>query len=115
MRDYTYFAGTRFSVNNIFRSQRFDVDRLDLNWVDDEKSEFVRGLRIVDHKDGETYMVHSEDADNLIYSLAYVSNKSASEVGVTKFDEYLLAATTSKKYLISDLEVFKKVEESLIH
>ena len=29
MRDYTYLGGSRFSINNIFRSLRFDVDRLD--------------------------------------------------------------------------------------
>ena len=39
---------------------------MDANWVDEEKPEFVRGLRIVDHQEGETYTVHSEDADNLI-------------------------------------------------
>lgn len=112
MRDYTYFAGARFSVNNIFRSQRFDVDRLDINWVDEEKPDFVRGLRIIDHQDGETYTVHSEDADDLMYSLAYVSNKCSSEDGVNKFDEYLAAATASKDYLI--LAIKKKSEESAV-
>ena len=112
MRDYTYFAGTRFSVNNIFRSQRFDVDRLDINWADDEKPEFIRGLRIVDHQEGETYTVHSEDADNLMYSLSYVSNKSTSEDGLKKFDEYLAAATASKDYLVTTIK--KKSEESAV-
>ena len=27
MRDYTYLGGTRFTINNTFRSLRFDVDR----------------------------------------------------------------------------------------
>ena len=112
MRDYTYFACTRFSVNNIFRSQRFDVDRLDINWADDEKPEFIRGLRIIDHQEGETYTVHSEDADNLMYSLSYVSNKSTSEDGLKKFDEYLAAATASKDYLVTTIK--KKSEESAV-
>ena len=44
MRDYTYLGGARFTINNIFRSLRFDVDRLDLSWVEGEKPEFTRGL-----------------------------------------------------------------------
>ena len=36
MRDFTYFAGARFGIANLFRSQRFNIDRLDINWVDDE-------------------------------------------------------------------------------
>ena len=112
MRDYTYIAGNRFGINNIFRSQRFDVDRLDINWTDDEKPEFVRGLRIVDHQEGETYTVHSEDADNLMYSLAYVSNKSKLEDGVKPFDEYLAAATSSKDYLVTEIK--KKSEENAV-
>ena len=100
MCDYTYYAGNRFSTNNILRSQWFDVDRLDINWTDNEKLEFVRGLRIIDHQEGETYSVHSEDVDNLIYSLAYVSNKNTSEDGEKKFDEYLAEATFSKDYLV---------------
>jgi hypothetical protein len=112
MRDYTYIAGNRFGINNIFRSQRFDVDRLDINWTDDEKPEFVRGLRIIDHQEGETYTVHSEDADNLMYSLAYVSNKSKLEDGVKPFDEYLAAATSSKDYLVTAIK--KKSEENAV-
>jgi len=73
---------------------------LDINWTDNEKLEFVRGLRIIDHQEGETYSVHSEDVDNLIYSLAYVSNKNTSEDGEKKFDEYLAEATFSKDYLV---------------
>jgi hypothetical protein len=30
MRDYTYYDGARFGVANIFRSQRFNIDRLEL-------------------------------------------------------------------------------------
>lgn len=115
MRDYTYFTGTRFTVNNIFRSQRFDVDRLDANWVDEEKPEFVRGLRIIDHQEGETYTVHSEDADNLIYSLAYISNKSSPEDGFKRFDQYLSAATSQKQYLIGGLKLDQAELETLIH
>jgi hypothetical protein len=44
MRDYTYLGGARFTINNIFRSLRFDVDRLDLSWSEDQKPEFTRGL-----------------------------------------------------------------------
>ena len=42
MRDYTYLNGARFTVCNLFRSLRFDIDRLDMSWVDAEKPEFTR-------------------------------------------------------------------------
>ena len=35
MRDYTYLGGARFTINNLFRSLRFDIDRLDMSWVDE--------------------------------------------------------------------------------
>ena len=54
MRDYTYLGGARFTINNIFRSLRFDVDRLDLSWVEGEKPEFTRGLRVVDNDESNT-------------------------------------------------------------
>jgi len=47
MRDYTYINGARFIINNLYRSQRFDIDRLDLNWVGDEKPEFTRGAIVM--------------------------------------------------------------------
>jgi hypothetical protein len=52
MRNYTYIDGTRFSVANLFRSLRFDIDRLDMSWVADQKPVFSRGFRIVDNRGG---------------------------------------------------------------
>ena len=75
MRDYTYLNGARFTVNNLFRSLRFDVDRLDMSWVAGEKPELTRGLRVVDNDLGNTVTVDGEDADNLIYSLTYLFSK----------------------------------------
>ena len=57
MRDYTYIEGYRFTIWNIYRSKRFDVDRLDINFADKDMPEFVRGLRIVDHLENESYTV----------------------------------------------------------
>ena len=52
MRDYTYIDGNRFNINNHFRSLRFDIDRLDINWMNAEKKpDFVRGYRVVDWTD----------------------------------------------------------------
>ena len=100
MRNYTYIEGARFLVANIYRSQRFDVDRLDLNWVDDSKPEFTRGLRVVDHKECETYVVHGERADNLIFSLAAISSdKDVS--GYEGYDAYLLESIRTGNYLIN--------------
>ena len=102
MRDYTYLNGARFSINNLFRSLRFDIDRLDMSWVDDEKPEFTRGLRVVDNDTGNTVTVDGEDADNLIYSLTYIfSKESGQEAFRSATDAYLTVALETKEFLIS--------------
>ena len=120
MRDYTYINGARFTVNNLFRSLRFDIDRLDMSWVDGEKPEFSRGLRVVDSDEGNTVTVDGEDADNLIYSLTYIFSK---EDGVENFrtatDEYLKVALETKEFLVTNQkknpEGKPEVVEAVIH
>jgi len=120
MRDYTYLNGARFSINNLFRSLRFDIDRLDMSWVDGEKPSFVRGLRVVDSDAGNTVTVDGEDADNLIFSLTLIFSK---EDGMDAFraatDAYLAAALETKEYLVTaqkkDVEGKPEVAESLLH
>ena len=116
MRNYTYLEGCRFLVINIYRSQRFDVDRLDLNWIDDLKPEFVRGLRVVDHQDGNTVRVHGGDADNLIFSMAYIST-TINTAAYQDFDSYLLACLESKEFLVTQHHVSKEeiVAEEVLH
>jgi hypothetical protein len=103
MRDYTYLGGARFSIANLFRSLRFDIDRLDMSWVDGDKPAFIRGLRIVDNDEVNTITVEGEDADNLIYSLTYIFSK---EDGADNFrsatDAYLVTALETKDFLITD-------------
>jgi len=111
MRDYTYFAGARFGIANIFRSQRFNIDRLDINWVDEEVPEFVRGMRIVDFTENETYTLQDKDADNLMYSFAYIYSNSTNEKFLEMVDEYLKIAIESKEYLITEDK--KKPKEAL--
>lgn len=120
MRDYTYIGGARFSIANLFRSLRFDIDRLDISWVDDEKPSFTRGLRIVDNEESNTVTVDGIDADNLIYSLTYIFGK---EDGADAFrlavDAYLKIALASQEYLLSSQkkDVTEKPEstEAVIH
>ena len=120
MRDYTYLGGARFSIANLFRSLRFDIDRLDMSWVDGEKPAFIRGLRIVDNDEVNTITVEGEDADNLIYSLTYIFSK---EDGADNFrsatDEYLITALETKDFLITDhkKDIQDKIEatKSMIH
>ena len=120
MRDYTYLGGARFTINNIFRSLRFDVDRLDLSWSEDQKPEFIRGLRIVDNDESTTVTLDGEDADNLVFSLAYVFNK---EDGFEAFraavDTYLKVALATKQYLITsqkkDPEGKPESSEAVVH
>lgn len=88
MRDYTYPGGTQFTVSNLFRSLRFDIDRLDMSWVDGDE--------------GNTVTVDGEDGDSLIYSLAYIFSK---EDGADNFraatDEYLKVALETKEFLVT--------------
>jgi len=120
MRDYTYLSGARFTVNNIFRSLRFGIDRLDLSWVEGDKPAFTRGLRVVDHEDSITVTVDGEDADNVIFSLAYIFGKQDGfEAFRTAMDEYLKVAMATKQYLITgqkkDPEGKPEASEAVIH
>ena len=120
MRDYTYVGGARFSINNLFRSLRFDIDRLDLSWVDGEKPEFTRGLRIVDNEESRTITVDGEEGDNLIYSLTYLYSKNDNfEAFRLATDEFLKVAFETKEYLVSrqkkDLEGNLELEQTVLH
>ena len=120
MRDYTYLNGARFTINNLFRSLRFDIDRLDMSWVDAEKPEFSRGLRVVDNDTGNNVTVDGEDADNLIYSLTYIfSKEDGHEAFRSAIDAYLSVALDTKEYLVSSQkknpEGKPEVAEAVIH
>jgi len=114
MRDYTYIEGYRFSIWNVYRSKRFDVDRLDINWADKDKPEFIRGLRIVDHNESETYIVHGDDADNLAYSMCFLNSENK-DSKPDHFDNYLTLATCKKEYLVHKLFEGKKPAEEAVH
>jgi hypothetical protein len=100
MRDYTYFGGGRFLISNIYRSHRFDIDRLDLNWVDEERPEFVRGFRVVDHQEIKTVTIHGGDADDLIFSMSYISS-TVKKASFSDFDAYLIQGIEDGVYLIT--------------
>ena len=120
MRDYTYINGARFNICNLFRSLRFDIDRLDMGWVDGEKPEFTRGLRIKDNDEVNTVTVDGEDADNLIYSLTYTfSKEDGPEAFRAAIDQYLIVALATKEFLVTnqkrDPEGKPEVVEAVIH
>jgi hypothetical protein len=120
MRDYTYIGGARFSICNIFRSLRFDIDRLDMNWVDGEKPVFSRGLRIVDNDEGSTVTVDGEEGDSLVFSLAYIFNReSDGDSFRSAVDDYLKDALANRNYLVTkqkrSSEDKKEVIESVLH
>ena len=115
MRNYTYIEGTRFSVANLFRSLRFDIDRLDMSWVGDQKPVFSRGFRIVDNDEGNTVTIDGEDADNLIYSLTYIyCNEDNSESFRVAVDNYLKVALEEKDYLVSNQTKKSQDEGSIV-
>jgi hypothetical protein len=76
--------------------------------------EFVRGLRIVDHLENETYTVHGEDADNLSYSMCFIHN-SNKEDRPDQFDEYLAQAIAKKEYLVHKLFIEERPTEVAMH
>ena len=120
MRDYTYLGGARFTINNLFRSLRFDIDRLDMSWVDGDKPEFTRGLRVVDNDEVNTITVDGEDGDNLIYSLTYIfSKEDGHEAFRAATDAYLLVALETKEFLVTNQkknpEGKPEVVETVIH
>lgn len=103
MRDYTYIDGTRFGVSNLFRSLRFDVDRLDPSWVDSEKPKFIRGMRIVDNDESQTLTVDGEDGDNLLFSLTLLYCKNDNfESFRSAMDGYLKIVFETKEYLVTN-------------
>lgn len=114
MRDFTYIEGYRFNIWNVYRSKRFDVDKLDINFADREKPDFVRGLRIIDHYENETVLVHGEDADNLSYSMCCLHNENK-ENRPDVFDEYLIQATSKKEYLLQKLVDPEKTSDTSVH
>ena len=114
MRDYTYIEGYRFNIWNIYRSKRFDVDRLDINFADKDKPEFIRGLRIIDHNESETYLVHGDDADNLAYSMCFLHSENKKNMP-DFFDNFLVLAASKKEYLVHKLFDGEKSVEEAVH
>ena len=101
MRDYTYLDNGRFWIANIYRTKRFDIDRLDISWITNhENRDFVRGFRMVDHDEVKTVLIHGKDADDLIFSLAYINNQEDS--CEKDFEAYFLKCFETKKYLVLD-------------
>lgn len=115
MRDYTFYQGARFYISNIFRSQRFDVDRLDMSWVDDERPEFCRGLRVIDHRESHTEMIDGEDADSLVYALAFISCKDGTKD--LDVDAYLQKSLESKDFSTVSIKTLDldKPQQDLLH
>jgi hypothetical protein len=91
-----------------------------MSWVDGDKPEFTRGLRVVDNDEVNTVTVDGEDGDNLIFSLTLIFSK---EDGADAFraatDHYLKVALETKEYLVTrqkkDPEGKPEVMEAVIH
>jgi hypothetical protein len=117
MRDYTFINGARFSITNIFRSIRFDIDRLDINWVEGDKPDFVRGLRIVDHQEGNTLTVDGDDADNLVFSLTYIfNNEDNNDAFRNSVNIYLEKIVDTKEYLVTEQQKkSESIPEAVVH
>lgn len=114
MRDFTYIEGYRFSIFNLYRSRRFDIDRLDINYADKDKPKFVRGFRIKDHLTDISCTVDGMDADNLAYSLCYIHN-SNKEDRPDQFDDYLIQAMQKSEFLIHEIFKDERPHDSAVH
>lgn len=114
MRDFTYIEGYRYTISNFYRSKRFDVDRLDINYADKEKPKLVRGFRVVDHQNDLSCTVDGEDADNLAYSLCYLYTNCKGD-HTDQFDNYLIKAMTECEFLVHKLAVEERPHDSAVH
>ena len=115
MRDYTSIDRNRYQIVNIFRSKRFDIDRLDLDIVRGEDvPDMARGFRIVDHETDDIHLVNGPDADYLIFSLAHIHCVNDGEY-MYKFDQYLIRAIETDVYLITKQDPEALVELTLLH
>ena len=74
MNEYTVMNGNTYEISNIYRSQRFDIDRMDISSIADKKPKFIRGYRIIDHSTNGVLTIHGEHADEFCYSLAWLEN-----------------------------------------
>ena len=115
MRDYTYLDNGRFWITNIYRTKRFDIDRLDINWITNQDNrDFVRGFRMIDHDENKKVLVHGTDADHLIFSMAYINNQEDSSE--KDFEAYILKCLETKKYLVLDHQQPEEViKEEVFH
>ena len=115
MRNYTSIDRNRFQVFNIFRSLRFDIDRLDLDVIRvKEVPDMARGFRVTDHDSDEFYLVSGQSADDLIFSLAYIHSNNTGDY-MYKFDEYLSQAIQTDVYLITNQESKDLKKTSHLH
>ena len=115
MRNYTAIERNRYEIFNIFRSQRFDVDRLDLSIIrGDECPEMARGFRIIDHEADEVHLINGSEADFLIFSLAYINSVNDGEY-IYKFDEYLLQALETDIYLVTKQVSEESLKVTYLH
>lgn len=115
MRDYTYLDNGRFVITNIYRTKRFDIDRLDINWITNhENRDFVRGYRMVDHDENTKILVHGSDADDLIFSMAHINNQEDSSE--KDFEKYFLQCLEKKEYLFLEHQPSTEVViEEVLH
>jgi hypothetical protein len=115
MRDYTYLDNGRFWIANIYRTKRFDIDRLDINWSsNDQNHDFVRGFRIVDHDENVRVLVHGSDADDLIFSMQHINQRETSSE--KDFEEYILKCLETRKYLVLEhAKPAAQIREEVLH
>jgi hypothetical protein len=69
--------GHIYTAGEIYKSSRYLIERVELfRWTDNSESPpMTRGFRVVNLKTGITNVYHKELADQLIYSLSYLSSK----------------------------------------
>ena len=58
------------------RRKGVDVDRLGINFTNQDTLEFLRDFRVVDHYESETYLVRGDVADNLSCGLCFTHHEN---------------------------------------
>ena len=91
-----------YSVSNIYKSELYSVDRLDISRPGLKKPPFIRGMRIVDLGGDVMMVVDGVEADRLIYSFALIRNEIGKTSNQQAFDDYLLAAFLTEEFLVTE-------------
>ena len=91
-----------YSVSNIYKSELYSVDRLDITRPGLKNPPFIRGMRIVDLGGDVMMVIDGVEADRLVYSFAIIRSEISPASSQQRLDDYLLAAFLTEEFLVTE-------------